>query len=82
MRTYKSLEAYNFFVSGWVQTIFHIVVNNHYIFKGNVRPSWRVNEKPHHPWVAMTTDAVVITAHCTCMAGYVYYLFLFQFIQT
>ena len=35
----------------------------------DVRPSYRVTEQPHHPWVAVSRDAKVLTAHCDCMAG-------------
>ncbi|KAL3888060.1 hypothetical protein ACJMK2_000442 [Sinanodonta woodiana] len=53
MKNYKSLEAHNFLLSGWA----------------DVKPSWRVTEEPHHPWVAVTNEGRVIAAHCDCMAG-------------
>ena len=73
MKNYRSLEAYNFFLSGWVQTVFHKELGgNNMLFRADVRLSWRVTETPHHPWLATSTDGVVITAHCDCMAGYVF----------
>jgi len=70
MKNFRSLEAYNFFRSGWVQTVFHCTTDTgNYIFKADVRPSWRVTETPHHPWVAVTGDGTIIAGHCDCMAG-------------
>jgi len=70
MKNYRSLEAYNFFQSGWVQTVYHCkTVTGNFVFKAAVRPSWRVTEEPHHPWVATTPTGCVIAAHCDCMAG-------------
>ena len=70
MKNYKSLEAYRFFISGWVGTVtFLQTVSLHYIFKANVKPSFRVNNTPHHPWVAVNEDGQVLAGHCDCMAG-------------
>ncbi|KAL3885006.1 hypothetical protein ACJMK2_025105 [Sinanodonta woodiana] len=70
MENYRSLEAHTFFVSGWVQTVFHMKTDSgHYVLKADVKPSWRVTEKPHHPWVALKKSGPVIAAHCNCMAG-------------
>ncbi|XP_063963770.1 uncharacterized protein LOC129270480 [Lytechinus pictus] len=69
MMNYRSLEAHRFFTSGWVQTIFHKKVGHHMLLKADVKPSWRVTESPHHPWIATTVDGVVVAAHCDCMAG-------------
>lgn len=68
MQNFRSLEAYNFFILGWVQTVYHkSVVGNHIVFKADVRPSWQVTEEPHHPWVAVTVDCNVVAAHCVCV---------------
>ncbi|XP_048748384.2 uncharacterized protein LOC125660689 [Ostrea edulis] len=70
MENYRSLEAHTFFVSGWVQTVYHLKTDSgNFILKADVRPSWRVTEEPHHPWVAVRKDGQVIAAHCDCMAG-------------
>ncbi|XP_041362106.1 uncharacterized protein LOC121378072 [Gigantopelta aegis] len=66
---HRSLEAYNFFVSGWVQTVLHIKVGTNTVLKADVKPSWRVTEDCHHSWVAVDNSACVLTAHCDCMAG-------------
>jgi len=78
MKNYRSLEAYNFFQSGWVHDVQHITTSTgNVVLKASVRRSQRVTEKPHHAWVAVDSNGVVLAAHCTCMAGYVvtiYYL--------
>ena len=70
MKAYKSMEAYNYFISGWVDTCYLYKVNRDiHIFKAKVLPSQRINESPHNPWVAVHKDGTILTAHCTCMAG-------------
>ena len=34
-----------------------------------VKPSMRINEEPHHAWVAVDYDGTILTAHCICKAG-------------
>jgi hypothetical protein len=45
MKNYKSLEAHNLFISGWVT--YKIKVTSNLLMKANVKPSFRVNEDPH-----------------------------------
>ena len=70
-KAYKSLEAYNYFTSGWVGTCFiHDIDRVFSVLKALVRPSQRLSNPPHHPWVAVKRkDGSICTAHCTCMAG-------------
>ena len=36
-----------------------------------VNPSQRLNDKPHEAWVGMNKrTCAIVTAHCTCLAGY------------
>jgi hypothetical protein len=71
MENWRSLDAYKFFVSGWIQSVVHKkLISGNIIFRADVKPSYRVNDKPHHPWVALTKDGPVAAAHCDCMAGY------------
>ncbi|CAM1297977.1 Uncharacterised protein g1989 [Pycnogonum litorale] len=72
MKNWKSLEAYQHL--DWVGTVLMLkcfmVKTKAAIFKADVRPSQRVNETPHHPWVAVDeNETIVIAAHCDCMAG-------------
>lgn len=70
MENYKSLDAHIFFRSGWVQTVYHCKTEKgNFVFRADGRPSFRVSEEPHHPWVATTDSGRVIAAHCDCMAG-------------
>ncbi len=67
---WKSLEAYNYFVSGNVREVkvWRISVDNS-VLRGLVNPSQRAPDNAHHAWVAAKGDGHIITAHCTCMAG-------------
>ncbi|XP_057310950.1 uncharacterized protein LOC130648858 [Hydractinia symbiolongicarpus] len=69
MENYKSLQAYQYFISGWVQTIKHIHFPGGVVFFADVRPSYRTTEEPYHPWVAVAKSGKVVAGHCTCMAG-------------
>ena len=71
LKAYKSLEAYNYYVSGWVGTCrIHIVSEEFCLLKAEVRPSQRVSSASHQPWVAVRRrDGCISAAHCTCMAG-------------
>ena len=36
-----------------------------------VNPSQRLNDKPHKAWIGVNKrTCAIVTAHCTCMAGY------------
>jgi len=71
LRAYRSLEAHNFYVNGWVRTCFHRRFPPDICFvKARVMRSQATTEKPHQAWVAIRErDGSVATAHCTCMAG-------------
>lgn len=71
MKNKKSLEAYLYFQSGWVENVLscHIPQTRYTLLHANVKPSQRVNDPPHKPWVALTEEGTVTVAHCTCMAG-------------
>ena len=70
MKNHKSLEAHQFFRAGWVHTIRHLkTVKGIYVLHTGVRPSQRVGDKPHLPWVGIDNDGSVVAAHCNCMAG-------------
>ncbi|XP_074614405.1 uncharacterized protein LOC141874140 [Acropora palmata] len=70
LKAYKSLDAYNYFVAGWVRCIFvGKATDNIKILIGKVNHSQRMNETPLKPWVAATNEGTVVTAHCNCMAG-------------
>uniref|UniRef100_A0A1X7SHI9 SWIM-type domain-containing protein n=1 Tax=Amphimedon queenslandica TaxID=400682 RepID=A0A1X7SHI9_AMPQE len=72
LKNYKSLDAYNYYASGWVQTIyFHDMEQGiNCVLKGKVKASQRLNDPPHEAWVCLhKKTADVVTGHCSCMAG-------------
>ena len=69
MENYKSLEAYKFYLDGWVQTVKFIKEKGMVLLKADVRPSYRTTSKPHKPWVAVAYSGNVLAGHCDCMAG-------------
>lgn len=73
MKAYRSLEAYNYFESGFVQEILTADVRSKsaVFVKGSVLPSQRVGQKakPYQAWVLCKKTGEVMTGHCTCMAG-------------
>ncbi|KAG7471803.1 hypothetical protein MATL_G00101830 [Megalops atlanticus] len=70
MKAYKSMEAYNFFVSGWVHDLGTKVLHNdcRLVF-ARVNRSQRSGETPLKTWIIAKQDGEVIAAHCNCMAG-------------
>ncbi|XP_062603415.1 uncharacterized protein LOC134265178 [Saccostrea cucullata] len=68
-KAYKSLEAYNQFVCGWVTDVCHSVINCKHLLLAKVRHSQRMNDPPLKPWVIAEKCGTIDTAHCNCMAG-------------
>ena len=68
---WKSLEAYNYFLSGHVRTVLVWLVrgSNCCVVKATVNPSQRSPKDAHHAWAAVKKDGRIVAAHCTCMAG-------------
>ena len=67
---WKSLEAYNYFQSGFVRDVKLWAINpDQCILHAYVNPSMRSPEKRHDAWVAVKECGTIITAHCKCMAG-------------
>ena len=67
---WKSLDAYNYFVSGHVREVkLWAISSSNCILKALVNPSQRSPDNAHHAWVAVKGVGQIITAHCTCMAG-------------
>lgn len=70
LQQWKSLDAYNYFLSGHVREIkVWRVCESVSILKAMVNPSQRSASNAHCAWVAVKQDGSIITAHCTCMAG-------------
>ena len=73
LKAYKSLEAYNYFTSSHVRTVyFHqpSEQSKYAILMAKVNPSQKSAANPHEAWViACKEDGQVRSGHCTCMAG-------------
>ena len=73
LKAYKSLEAYKYFVSGWVSNVtVHVVPSGaraDYLVMARVKHSQKLSAPSLNPWIALDKSGTVICAHCTCMAG-------------
>ena len=73
LKAYKSLEAYNFFHSGHVRTVYFYETSTssrYAVLIAKVNPSQKSSSNPHEAWVIVKKeDGTIITGHCSCMAG-------------
>lgn len=69
LKAYKSLQSYNYFISGFVQDIKHLKISDKSLFLAKVKHSQRMNEASLMPWIITDKDGSIISGHCTCMAG-------------
>ena len=71
--SWKQLDAYNYFQSGHVRTVycrkFDRESQKKCVLKALVNPSQKSPNNAHHTWIAAKHDDEVISGHCTCMAG-------------
>ena len=69
---WKSIDAYNYFISGHVREVkIWAPSNSLCILRAKVNPSQKSSDSCHLSWIAVKSNGQIITAHCTCMAGYV-----------
>ena len=68
-KAFKSLQAYNQMVSGFITSVQgHIIANKHVVAK--IRHSQRMNDAPVLLWIVTEKDGTIICPHCVdCMAG-------------
>ena len=71
LKAYKSLDGYNFYVNGKVSNIIvtEIPGTKNYLYTALVKHSQTLSVPPLKVWVVVNDNGVVISAHCTCMAG-------------
>ena len=75
LKAYKSLEAYNNYINGWIDDVKVVkitkLVEPHYMVTAAVRHSQKLTIPPAKPWVAAKQNgtSTVVCAHCSCMAG-------------
>ena len=69
-KNYKSLEAYNQVVSGFVASVQGKVISGKYVVVAKVRHSQRMNDPLVNVWIIAATDGTILLAHCLgCQAG-------------
>ena len=69
-KAYKSLEVYNFLVSGFLTSSQGCIVAGKHIVAGKVRHSQRMNDALISVWILAEKDGKVRSAHCLgCKAG-------------
>lgn len=70
MKVHKSLEAHNYFTSGWVHGLSTAsLTGNKVLVLSKVNHSQRLRDAPLKVWILGLTSGEILTAHCTCMAG-------------
>ena len=69
-KPFKSLEAYNQMVSGFIMSVQGKIICNKFVVLGKVRHSQRMNECPCLVSVITTKEGSILSAHCLgCKAG-------------
>lgn len=69
-KNFKSLEAYNQVVSGFVTSVQGRVIADMFVVIGKVRRSQRMNDPPIKVWIIANKEGVIASAHCfNCLAG-------------
>lgn len=70
MKAFKSTEAHNYFTSGWVKDLSaKQLQDDKVLLLGEVNHSQRLLDQPLHVWILCKKHGLVLSAHCTCMAG-------------
>ena len=73
LKACKSLEAFNYFHSGPVRTVYYyqtVSSSLYAILIAKVNPSQREPVNSHEAWVVIRKeDGTVMVGHCSCMAG-------------
>ena len=69
-KAFRSLEAYNQLVSGFVSSVKGHKIGDHFIVLGKVKHSQRMNDPLASLWIITNNNGTVLFAHCVgCMAG-------------
>ena len=73
--SWKQLDSYNYFTNGYVRTVMVWDLKNSSsckVLKAFVNPSQNAPASGNTAWVAVKEDGEIVSAHCTCMAGYAF----------
>ena len=69
-KAYKSLEAYNQMVSGFVTSVRGLMISGKCVVVAKVRHSQRMNDPLVNIWIIADKDGTILSAHClNCKAG-------------
>ena len=69
-RTYRSLQAYNQMVRGFISSVLGCMINKRFVVLAKVRHSQRLNDPLVQSWIITNEEGTVMSAHCAgCMAG-------------
>ena len=69
-KAYKSLDSYNYMVSGFITSVQGKAMGNNFVVVGKVRHSQRMNDTPVPIWIIANNEGTVLSAHClACKAG-------------
>ena len=69
LKSYKSLDAYHHFVSGFVKSVGTIQYGEICLIYGRVLHSMKLSLPPAKAWLIIESSGRVISAHCDCTAG-------------
>ncbi|RDD42711.1 hypothetical protein TrispH2_006575 [Trichoplax sp. H2] len=69
LKDYRSLQSYNYFVSGWVSDVMHCTINDRSIIIAKVQRSLNVKAAPFLPWIITESNGVIRATHCNCITG-------------
>ena len=69
-RNFRSLEAYNQMVSGWIESVQGHVISDKFVVLAKVRHSQRMNDNLISIWIITEKEGPILSAHCMgCKAG-------------
>ena len=69
-KAFRSLQAYNQMVSGFISSVQGTVLQKKYVIVAKVRHSQRMNDPLVNLWIIANKDGSILSAHCIgCMAG-------------
>ena len=63
-KAYKSLEAFNQMVSGFVTSVRGLMISGKFVVVAKVRHSQRMNDPPVNIWLIAEKDGTILSTHC------------------
>ncbi|XP_032446002.1 uncharacterized protein LOC116737116 [Xiphophorus hellerii] len=69
LKAYKSLDAYRFFLRGWVRSLMLCTRKDKFIITSKVIQFEGLTENPHPVWTIIEPSGLVVSGHCTCMTS-------------